>query len=135
MGYYSPLKNKFYWSIVDLKVVLGVPIVVQWKQIQPGTMRMWVQSLASLSGSGIWCCLELWCSLQMQLGSRMAVAVAQTRGCSSNLTPSLGISINHRCVPKKKKKKKKVVLVSAKNISYLFIHSFSDYLIQVVTQN
>ena len=32
-------------------------------------------SLASLSGLGIWHCLELWCRSQMQLGSHVAVAV------------------------------------------------------------
>jgi len=35
-----------------------------------------VSSLALLSGSGIWCCCQLWCRLQMQLGSGVAVAVA-----------------------------------------------------------
>ena len=35
------------------KQVVGVLIVVQWKQIQLVFMRMWVRSLASLSGSGI----------------------------------------------------------------------------------
>ena len=39
----------------------GVPIVVQWKPIQPVFVRMQVQSLASLGGSGILHCLELWC--------------------------------------------------------------------------
>ena len=32
----------------------------QWKHIQLGTMRFWVQSLASLSGLRIQCCHELW---------------------------------------------------------------------------
>ena len=39
------------------------------------SMRTWVQSLASLSGLRIWCCHELWCKLQTQLGSCIAVAV------------------------------------------------------------
>ena len=39
----------------------GVPVVAQWKWIQLGTMRLWVRSLASLSGSGIWHCCERWC--------------------------------------------------------------------------
>ena len=30
----------------------------QWKQIQPRTMRVWVRSLATLSGLGIWRCHE-----------------------------------------------------------------------------
>ena len=53
----------------------GVPTVVQWKRIQLGTTRLWVRSLASLSGLSIWCCRELWCRSQMQLGSGIAVAV------------------------------------------------------------
>ena len=34
--------------------------MVQQKQIQLVSMRMWFQSLASLSGSGIWHCSELY---------------------------------------------------------------------------
>ena len=37
------------------------------KGVRLGTMRLWVQSLASLSGLRIWHCCELWCRLQMQL--------------------------------------------------------------------
>ena len=40
-----------------------VPIVAQWKWIWLVSLRMWVRSLASLSGSGIRCCHELWCRL------------------------------------------------------------------------
>ena len=69
----------------------GVPIMAQWKQIQLGTMRLWVPSLASLSGLRIWCCCELWCRLQMWL--RSDVAVAMDSGYSSDWTPSLGTSI------------------------------------------
>ena len=43
---------------------------------QLGSMRMWVPSLASLSGLRIWCPQELWYRLQMRLGSHIAVAVA-----------------------------------------------------------
>ena len=43
----------------------------------------------------------------MQLGSGVAVAVAEASRCTSNLTPSLGTSICHGCSPKKQKKKKK----------------------------
>ena len=35
-----------------------------------------VRSLALLSGLRIWCYRELWCRLQMRLGSGIAVAVA-----------------------------------------------------------
>ena len=52
----------------------GVPIMVQQKQIWLGTMRFWVQSLASLSGLRIWCYHELWCRSQTWLGSGISVA-------------------------------------------------------------
>ena len=58
-----------------MKVGIGVPVVVQQKQIQLGIMRFRVQSLASLGELRIQCCCELWCKLQMQLGSDLAVAV------------------------------------------------------------
>ena len=57
-------------------IKFGVPIMVQQKQIQLGTMRLGVQSLALLSGSGIWRCRELWCRLQKRLGSHVAVTLA-----------------------------------------------------------
>ena len=38
------------------------------------SMRIWVQSLAWISGLRIQCCLEPWCRSQMQLRSRAAVA-------------------------------------------------------------
>ena len=49
-----------------------VPIVVQWKRIRLGTVRLWVQSPASLSRLRI---CELWCRTQTRLGSGVAVAV------------------------------------------------------------
>ena len=57
-------------------VVRGVPIVAQWKRIQLGTMKWWVQSLASLSVLRIWHYCELWYRLQTWLGYSVAVAVA-----------------------------------------------------------
>ena len=54
----------------------GVPVVAQQKRIQPGTMRLQVQSLAPLSGLRIWCCHELQCKSQTWLQSGIAVAVA-----------------------------------------------------------
>ena len=54
----------------------GVPIVVQRKQIRLGTMRLWVRSLASISGLRIRRCHELSCRLKTWLGSGVAVAVA-----------------------------------------------------------
>jgi len=53
----------------------GVPIVAQWKRIRLGTMRLWVPSLASISGLRIRRCHELWRRLQMWLRSHVVVAV------------------------------------------------------------
>ena len=52
---------------------LGVSVVVQWKRIRLGTMRLQVRSLALLSGLRIQHCHELWCRLKTQLRSGMAV--------------------------------------------------------------
>ena len=54
----------------------GVPIVAQWKWIWLGPMRLRVWSLALLRKLRIRHCRELWCRLQTQLGSSIAVAVA-----------------------------------------------------------
>ena len=55
----------------------GAPVMAQQKQIRLVSMRMRVRSLVLPSGwgMGIWLCCELWCRLQMQLGSGVAVAV------------------------------------------------------------
>ena len=53
----------------------GVPIMVQWKQIQLGTVRLQIYSLASLNGLRMLLCPELWCKSQMRLRSGVAVAV------------------------------------------------------------
>ena len=52
----------------------GVSVVAQQKRIPLGTVRFQVPSLASLSGFRIQRCCELWCGLQMWLGSCVAVA-------------------------------------------------------------
>ena len=85
----------------------GVPIVAQQKQIQLGTIRSRVRSLALLGGLRIWHCRELWYRLQLQLRFRVAVAVEKASSYSSNWTPSLGTCICRRCCPKKTKDKKK----------------------------
>ena len=56
--------------------IQGLPIVVQWKQIQLGTIRLWVQSLALLSRLRTRHCCELWCRLQTWLRSHIAMALA-----------------------------------------------------------
>ena len=58
------------------KMTFGrVPIVAQCKQISVEAMRFQVQSLALLIGLRFRCYHELWCSLQTQLGSGVAVSV------------------------------------------------------------
>ena len=78
----------------------------QQKRIQLVSMRMQVRSLASVSGSGIHPCRELWCRLQTRLRFGVAMAVAVAGIYSSNLTPSLQTSICLRCGPKKQKRKR-----------------------------
>ena len=84
--------------------------MAQHKQMQLVSMRMWVRSLASLSGSGVLRCGELWCRSQTQLGSCIAEAVAWAGSSSSELTRGLGTSICCRYGPKKQKKFKKLKL-------------------------
>ena len=50
--------------------------MAQLKRIQLGTVRLWVQSLVSLSGLRIRHHHELWYRSQTRLGSGVAVAVA-----------------------------------------------------------
>ena len=68
-------------------------------------MRTWAQSPALLSGLNTRYCCELWCRLQTQLLSHVAVAVAGTY--SSDLTPSLGSPYAVGEALKRPKKKKK----------------------------
>ena len=48
------------------------------------------EDAGSIPGLAQWHCHELWCRLQMRLGSGVAVAGVQAGGYSSNLTPTLG---------------------------------------------
>ena len=70
--------------ISNQECVRRVPIVLSDQRILLGTMKLQVRSLASLSRLGIWHCRELWCRLQTQLGSCIAVSVAQAGGYSSD---------------------------------------------------
>ena len=54
---------------------MEIPIVAQQKLIQLESMRIRVQSPASLSGLRTWRCPELWCRSQTQLRSCVTVAV------------------------------------------------------------
>ena len=69
---YTVEKN-LYWGNNNKKNFFknwhwGVPVVVQWKRIRLGTMRLRIWSL--------WRCREPWCRSQMWFGSCVAVAVA-----------------------------------------------------------
>jgi len=86
---------------------MGSPTVAEWKRIRLVTMRTQVWFLVSLSRLGIWCCCELWCRSQTQLGFLVAVAMTQAGNYSSDLTPSLGTSICYGCGSKKPKKSHK----------------------------
>ena len=87
----------------------GVLVAAQQEWTHLVYTRIWVWSLASLSGLRIWCCHKLWHRLQTQLGSGGAVAAAQASNCSSDSTPSLETSICHHCSPKRQKNKKNIL--------------------------
>ena len=66
----------------------GLAVVAQQrKRIQLVPMRTQVWSLASLRGSEIQHCGELWCRSQTGLGSSVAVPTVEVSSCSSELTP------------------------------------------------
>ena len=88
--------------------------MAQWLTNPTRNHDVAVPSLALLSGLKIQRCRELWCRLQTQLGSRVAMALAWNGGYSSDSTPSLGSSICHRSSPKKwQKDKKKIEIISS----------------------
>ena len=72
-------------------------------QIQLVSLRMWIRSLALLSGLGIWSCHELWCRSQTLSSGPELLWVGNY---SSDLTPSLGTSVFHMCGTKKPEEKK-----------------------------
>ena len=90
----------------------GVPVVVQQKQIQLGTTKLRVRSLALLSGLRIQRCREMWCRSQMRLRSGMfwlwhrPAAVAPIRPLAWE-SPFAGRAAQKRKKTKKKKKGKK----------------------------
>ena len=86
---------------------IEVPIVVQQKRIQLVSMRIWIWSLAFLSGSVIQCCCELWYRLQARLRFPRCCGCGKASSYSSNSTPSLGTSICHKCGLKKKKRRRR----------------------------
>ena len=58
--------------------------MAQWLVNPTRSHEVTVRSLALLSGLSVRHCSELWCRLQTQLGSRVAVAVAVAGSYSSD---------------------------------------------------
>ena len=84
----------------------GIPILAQRQPIRVVSLKMRVRPLASLSGSGIQCCPELWCRSQTQLRSCDAVLAAAAP--IQPLAWELSYAITGSLKRKKKKKKKRI---------------------------
>ena len=105
---WEPWRNlsKFYFNSMRLDEMIPnvyeqkLKISVPWSSCcgsageEPSivSLRMWVQSLASLSGLRVWCCHRLQCRSHVGLRSCVAVAVMLVGSCSPDLTSSLGTS-------------------------------------------
>ena len=85
--------------------------MAQGKRIRLGTMRLWVPSLATLSGLRIQHCRELWYKSQMWLGSGVAVAVVSSYSSDSTSSRRTPYAAGAAFKGQKTKKKKKVTLV------------------------
>ena len=83
----------------------GIPIVAQQKEIQLVSMRMQVQSLASLCGLGIGVAVS--CGAVHRRGSDPAWLWHRSAAVAPISTPSLGTYICHKCGPGNKEGRKK----------------------------
>ena len=85
-------------------------------------MRMWVQSLVLLSGLRIRYCHELWCRLQMRVGSCVAVAwcrlaaVALIRPLALEHPYAMGVALKGKKKEKRKKEINKLVNSHHRNV-------------------
>ena len=99
--------REMYWFTLILDKYF-VSIVMQQKLIQLVSMKMQVQSLALLSGSGIQLCLELSGSgCRCGLNPALLLAVVWPGSRSSDLISSLGTSYAASVALKSKKKRRK----------------------------
>ena len=81
-----------------------VPIVAQQKQIQLGSMRTWVRTLASLSGLRIWRCQD--CGVGYRHASDPALLWLWCRPAAVAPTQPLGFELPYPPGAAMKKKKK-----------------------------
>ena len=95
----------------------GVPVVVQWKWIWLGSMRIQVQSLALFRNLGIRHC----CELQTQLGSSIAVALASLEVVAPIWPLAWELSYATTAALKKKKKK------SGQEFTLILMHMSLEY--------
>lgn len=102
----SALPPGLLWKRCQLGVLTTACVAVQCHGLDFSKYGR-QKTIAQTSGLKMQHCQELWCRSQMRLGSHIAVAMAVASSYSSDLIPSLGTSIGHRCSPKKTKKKKK----------------------------
>ena len=70
----NEMKRRCFSGRANKKTSQGVPVVAQRKRTQLVLMGMRLQSWTLLNGLRILGCHELWCRLQMWLGSGVAMA-------------------------------------------------------------
>ena len=95
IAYLTGKKKQFLWGS-HCGTVLTNPNSIHEDVSLISGLTQWVK---------IWHCCDLWCSSQMLLGSRIAVAMVQAGSYSSNWTPSLETSLCHTYTPKKRSNK------------------------------
>ena len=83
-----------------------------------GTMRLLVQSLASICGLRIQCCYELWCRSKMWLGS--GVAVAPIRPLALEPPYAVGVAL--------KRQKDKIIITIIIIFFYMYKHTACEVL-------
>ena len=124
----TQMASKHRKKMFNISHLGDVPVVAQRKRIWLASLRTKVRSLALLGGLRIWHCCELWCRLQIRLGSCVAVAVVSAGSCSSNSALSLGTSMYAAGagLKKQKKPKKKKSLGKCRSNHKILLQTLSD---------